>query len=107
MKKRLVSFALAGSAVAAICFMAADGEAASNSCSAWAEKKTIRFAPDNWRVGGTCSRLEAGMLAKATGVVSFGPDHSTPWFVDINLPRYSAWGKGGIDKLVVSYRYGF
>jgi hypothetical protein len=77
---------------------------AANTCTVGWEKTDVSLAPDIYRVWAWCSSLNARTQAKGTAVVSFGPDHNTAWFSQLNSVKYSAWKEGGVDSTRLSFR---
>ncbi|MGY1719405.1 hypothetical protein ACI8AG_10200 [Blastococcus sp. SYSU DS0552] len=97
MKKSAAVLAMTTSLLGGLVIMAPQAGAIGGNCSAWAEKRVVDWAPDDWRVLARCSYLQADTKARGVGDVD-GPDHHTAWFTAINTTRASSWGKGGIDR---------
>jgi hypothetical protein len=80
--------------------MSSPAAAVGGNCQAWSEKKPVDWQPDKWRVAGQCSSLNADTKARGYGEAD-GPDHYTPWFTQLNVTKYGAWGIIGIDRTSV------
>ena len=95
---------IAGTAVLVGGSFLAPAQALGGTCTVWSEKTVVSGAPDNWRVGAKCTTIQSDTKAQGVGVVSFYPDHKTPWFTQLNVNKYSSWGIGANDSLSLTTR---